>query len=106
MADVLVNIPESAALGEIIEIKLLISHPMETGFRPLADGTLQPRDIITSVRCLYGGETVLEVDLHPAISANPFLAFHLRVDRSDEIVLEWTDWYGEVQREVRQIEVV
>jgi sulfur-oxidizing protein SoxZ len=105
MTDALVNIPETAAPGEIVEIKLLISHPMETGFRPLADGTLVPRDIITSVRCLYGGETVLEVDLNPAISANPFLTFHLRVDRSDEIAVEWTDWGGNVHREARQITV-
>ncbi len=105
MTDALVNIPETATPGEIIEIKLLISHPMETGFRPRSDGSLVPRDIITSVRCLYGGETVLEVDLNPAISANPFLVFHLRADRSDEIALEWTDWGGVVHREARQITV-
>jgi sulfur-oxidizing protein SoxZ len=105
MTDALVNIPASAKPGEIVEIKLLISHPMETGFRPRSDGTLVPRDIITSVRCLYDGKTVLEVDLNPAISANPFLAFHLRVERSAEIALEWTDWAGDVHREARQITV-
>lgn len=105
MTNALVNIPDSASYGEIVEIKLLISHPMETGFRPRADGVLVPRDIITSLRCLYGGDTVLEVDLHPAISANPYLAFHLKAVRSGEIVLEWTDWQGDVHREVRQITV-
>ena len=105
MTDALVNIPETAATGEIVEIKLLISHPMETGFRPRADGSLVPRDIIRSLRCLYGGETVIEITLNPAISANPFFVFPLRADRSGEIVLEWTDWAGGVHRHVGQITV-
>jgi sulfur-oxidizing protein SoxZ len=105
MADALVNIPETAAAGEIVEIKLLISHPMETGFRPLSDGSLVPRDIIRSLRCLYDGETVIEITLNPAISANPFFVFPLRADRSGEIVLEWTDWTDTVHRHIGQITV-
>lgn len=105
MADALVNIPKTAAAGEIIEIKLMISHPMETGFRPRADGSLVPRDIIKTVRCLYDGETVLEIELNPAISANPFFVFPLRADRSGEIVLEWTAWNDEMHRHVDQLTV-
>jgi sulfur-oxidizing protein SoxZ len=105
MADALVNIPESAAEGEIVEIKVLISHPMETGFRPGPEGGILPRDIITSLRCIYDGETVLEVELHPAIAANPFFAFPLKADRSGEIVLEWVDWAGETHRQSGRIAV-
>ncbi len=105
MSEALVSIPATAAAGEVIEIKILISHPMETGFRPRADGSLVPRDIVTSLRCVYHGATVLEVDLYPAIAANPFFVFPLRAERSGEIVLEWTDWQGEVHRQSGQITV-
>lgn len=101
----LVSVPEAATPGEIVEIKVLIQHPMETGFRPRADGSLVPRDIITRLRCLFDGATVLDIDLNPAISANPFFAFPLRVERSGEVVLEWTDWDGVVHRQSRRIEV-
>jgi sulfur-oxidizing protein SoxZ len=105
MATALVNIPETAARGEVVEIKVLISHPMETGFRPGMDGRLIPRDIIRSLRCDYDGVTVFEAELHPAIAANPFFVFHLRADVSGEIVLVWTDEQGNLGRQTGQITV-
>lgn len=101
----LVNIPATAAPGQIVEIKVLISHPMETGFRPRIDGSMVPRDIITRLVCRFGGETVMEVDLNPAIAANPFFAFPLRIDRSGTVELEWTDWQGMTHRQSGRIEV-
>ena len=59
MARTLINVPKSAQVGEVVTIKTLISHPMETGFRPGADGRIRPRDIITEFACLYDGETVV-----------------------------------------------
>lgn len=105
MATAMVNIPETAAPGEIVEIKILISHPMETGFRPGMDGKLLPRDIIRSLRCDYDGETVFTAELHPAIAANPFFVFHLRADRSGEIALVWADEEGNEFRQSGQITV-
>ena len=105
MATAMVNIPEIAAPGEIVEIKILISHPMETGFRPGMDGKLIPRDIIRNLRCDYDGETVFTAELHPAIAANPFFVFHLRADRSGEIALVWTDEEGREFRKTGQITV-
>jgi sulfur-oxidizing protein SoxZ len=101
----LVSIPATATPGQIVDIKVLISHPMETGFRPRIDGSMVPRDIITRLVCRYDGETVLEIDLNPAIAANPFFAFPLRVDRSGEVELEWTDWQGTLHRQSGRIEV-
>ena len=50
MARAIVNVPASAKRGEIIEIKALVAHDMETGFRRTETGALIPRDIITRVR--------------------------------------------------------
>ncbi len=101
----LVNIPPTAAKGEIVEIKVLISHPMETGFRPRIDGSMVPRDIITRLVARVDGTVVLEIDLHPAVAANPFFAFPLRVEESCEVELEWTDWQGALHRQAGRIEV-
>lgn len=103
---VLINIPDSAAPGEIVEIKFLIQHPMETGFRTGPDGTLVPRDIIESVTCLYLGEEVFRAELYPAVTANPFVGFHLRADTTGEIEFIWTDNSGVTSREARTLTVV
>src|SRR5215471_6100864 len=71
MARVLINLPESAKRGEVIEIKTLIQHPMETGYRLDSNGARIPRDIINRFRCTYNGEDVFRAELFPAIAANP-----------------------------------
>ena len=89
------NVPETAAEGEIVPVKVLISHPMETGFRRGLDGQPIPRNIIQEIRCTYAGNEVFRADLHPAIAANPFFAFHLRASVSGDVTLSWTDAEGE-----------
>lgn len=101
----LVNVPETVAEGEIVEIKIMIQHPMETGFRTGPDGSLVPRNIIHDLRCLYDGDEVFRADLFPAVTANPFFAFHVRADRTGEIALLWTDEEGIEQRETRTLTV-
>src|SRR5260370_18320458 len=75
MAAALINIPKKAKRGDIIEIKTLMSHIMETGYRHLASGEIVPRDIITSFSCRYNGTEIFRADLYPAIAANPFITF-------------------------------
>lgn len=75
MARALVTVPATAKRGEIIEIRALIGHAMETGYRPGPDGKILARDIIRSFSCRYNGEQVFAAQLHPAISANPYIAF-------------------------------
>ena len=70
-----IRVPRRAKKGEVIEIKTLISHPMETSFRPGTNGRLIPRDIITRFACMYDGEEVFALELTPAIAANPYIAF-------------------------------
>ena len=101
----MVNIPETAAAGDIVEVKILISHPMETGFRTGSDGKLVPRNIIHDFRCLYGGEEVFRAEIFPAIAANPFLGFFLRATESAEVELLWTDETGQEHSERRMLTV-
>ena len=65
MARALINVPPKAKRGEVIEIKTLISHPMETGYRPKGDGTFFPRDIIQKFVCTLNGEEIFRADLYP-----------------------------------------
>jgi sulfur-oxidizing protein SoxZ len=90
MASVLVNVPARAKRGEIIEIKTLISHVMETGFRRTQLGAAIPRDIIKLFVCTYNGTEIFRADLHPAIAANPFLVFTTVATESGTIAFHWT----------------
>jgi sulfur-oxidizing protein SoxZ len=90
MARALINVPAKAARGQTIEIKTLISHIMETGFRHDNVGKPIPRNIITTFTCTYNGEEIFHADLYPAIAANPFVSFHTVATESGTIAFEWT----------------
>ena len=90
MASALINVPARAKRGEIIEIKTLMSHIMETGYRHTAEGAIVPRDIITSFSCRYNGNEIFRADLFPASSANPFIAFFTVATESGKFDFEWT----------------
>ncbi|HMH76064.1 MAG TPA: thiosulfate oxidation carrier complex protein SoxZ [Candidatus Udaeobacter sp.] len=90
MASALINVPPRARRGEIIEIKTLISHPMETGFRRTQLGAPIPRDIIRRLVCTYNGAEVFRAELHPAISANPFIVFSTIAVESGTLEFQWT----------------
>ena len=86
----LINVPPKAKRGEVIEIKTLMSHIMETGYRHTADGAIVPRDIITRFTCRYNGSEIFRAELFPAIAANPFLAFFTVATESGTLDFEWT----------------
>ena len=90
MARALINVPTSAKRGEVIEIKTLISHIMETGFRTNQMGALVPRDIITLFTCEYDGEEIFRAELHQAVSANPFITFFTTATNSGTMTFKWT----------------
>src|SRR3981189_3323321 len=90
MASALINVPKRAKRGEIIEIKTLMSHIMETGYRHTATGEVVPRDIITSFTCRYHGAEIFRSDLFPAIAANPFITFFTVAIESGKFDFEWT----------------
>jgi sulfur-oxidizing protein SoxZ len=89
MAAALINIPKKAKRGDIIEIKTLMSHIMETCYRHMASGEIVPRDIITSFTCRYNGAEIFRADLFPAIAANPFISFFITATESGKFEFEW-----------------
>jgi len=89
MARALINLPAKAKRGEVITIKTLISHVMETGFRHSTTGEPIPRNIITSFAATYNGEEVFRADLYPAIAANPFITFSTIATESGTIEFTW-----------------
>ena len=96
-ARTLINVPPKAKRGDIIQIKTLISHIMETGFRHDSVGQIVPRDIITSFICTYNGEEIFKAELHQAIAANPYIAFHTVATESGTFVFQWTGDNGFAQ---------
>ena len=89
-ARVIVNVPATAKRGEVIEIRTLAGHVMETGFRHTQTGELVPRNIITRFTCSYNGVEVFRADLHPAIAANPLLSFTTVATESGTLEFRWT----------------
>ena len=104
-ARIMVSVPAKARRGEAIEIKTLISHPMESGYRVGPNGAMIPRDIIRLFTCTYNGEEIFRAELSPAIAANPFLSFSTVATESGEIAFSWTDDRGETQTETVKITI-
>ncbi len=91
------KVPKSAAAGEVITIKSLISHKMESGQRKdKKTGDLIPRKIINKFSCEFNGKPVFSCDIDPAISANPYLEFTARIDEAGTFKFTWVDDDGTV----------
>ena len=105
MARTLINVPAKAKHGEIIEIKTLISLPMESGYRVGTNGTIIPRDIIRQFVCTYNGEDVFRAELSPAIAANPSISFFTVATESGTIAFEWRGDNGFAASETAAITV-
>jgi sulfur-oxidizing protein SoxZ len=96
MSQVRVRVPSQARQGEVIEIKTLLSHPMETGYRRDVQGQLIPRRIIHTFICTYNDQEVFRADWHPAIAANPYLTFYTVATASGRLRFAWHDDDGSV----------
>ncbi|RVT81761.1 thiosulfate oxidation carrier complex protein SoxZ [Rhodobacteraceae bacterium CCMM004] len=100
-----VKVPKTAAAGEAITIKTLISHKMESGQRKDGDGNTIPRSIINRFVVDFNGENVIDVTLEPAISTNPYFEFEATVPESGEFTFKWFDDDGSVYEETKAVEV-
>lgn len=100
----LLHAPASARRGEVVEIRALIAHPMETGHRRDSDGRLLPRDLVRTLEARFDGELVFAAELHAAIAANPYLAFHLRLPASGTLTVRWAGDRGFAHAESVRIE--
>ncbi len=96
--------PARARVGEVVEIRALAQHPMETGYRRSAEGELLARDLLRRVECRFDGELVLAAELHAAVSANPYLAFHLKLPRSGTLTVRWVGDAGVAHSESVRIQ--
>ncbi len=105
MVRVLINVPKQVAANAPFDVKVLISHPMESGQRRDQMGQAIPRDIINHFICTLDGETVLDADFFPAIAANPFLSFSVVAAKSGTLALTFTDDHGVTQTELVAITV-
>jgi sulfur-oxidizing protein SoxZ len=83
------TLPPQLRAGEDFEVRLLLQHPMETGQRVDAEGRRLPRDIVQEVEALLDGQRVWRARLHPAVAANPYLAFWLRIERPGVLEILW-----------------
>jgi sulfur-oxidizing protein SoxZ len=104
MVRVLISVPKRVRRGEAFDVKLLISHPMESGQRRDAMGEAIPRDIINGFVCTYHDDEV-RADLFPAIAANPFLSFAVTAEQSGTLAMTFTDDHGVVQTETASVTV-
>jgi len=101
-----IKIPESAKTGDVIEIRTLITHVMETGNRKDRDGKLIARDIVNLFVAKYADKEVFRAELGPGISANPYIAFSLKVPGPGSFEFAWTDDQGETVVETQPLNVV
>ena len=100
-----VKVPKSAKAGEVITLKTLISHPMESGQRKDADGNVIPRQIINRFTCDLNGQTVIDIAIEPAVATNPYFEFDARVDAAGEFTFTWYDDDGSVYTDKKPIEI-
>lgn len=91
-----IRVQKTAAPGEVITIKTLISHAMESGQRKNSAGEVIPRMIINKFTCEFEGELVFGVDIEPSLSANPYLEFTAKLPHSGDLVFTWVDDEGTV----------
>ena len=100
-----IKLPKEAKKGEVIEIKTLIAHVMETGLRKDQDGKIIPRKIINKFTAEFNGKPVFSVDIEPAVAANPYMQFTAKVDESGTFKFTWVDDDGTVTTAEQKIAV-
>ncbi|PTW50932.1 thiosulfate oxidation carrier complex protein SoxZ [Rhodovulum kholense] len=100
-----VKAPKTAAAGETVVIKTLISHQMESGQRKDSDGIPIPRSIINRFTVAFNGQNVVDVALAPAISTNPYFEFDAVIPEAGDMVFTWYDDDGSVYEDVKSIAI-
>jgi len=101
-----ISMPSQAKRGQVIEIRTIVSHHMETGFRRTERGATIARDIIDLFVCTYNGVEVFRAELHPAIAANPYIAFSTVATESGTLEFRWTGDNGFSLSEKATLQVV
>lgn len=101
-----VKVPNKAEVGEIVEIKTLISHPMHSGRAVDSDGNIVPRKIINSFTANFNGKTIFKVDMRPSVSSNPFLVFPFKVTEAGTFDFIWVEDGGQEYTASKKLKLV
>jgi len=99
------QVPPSVTRGEAFEVRVLVQHPMETGFRHDMNGRAIPMNILERISARYAGREVFSAELGSGMAANPYIAFHVVADQSGPIEVEWRDDRGESGRATATVQV-
>lgn len=86
--------PEKISSGEVVKVRLLVEHPMDTGYLQDLTGKLVPRNVIRLLTCTLGTQEVFRAEPSSGISANPYFEFYVRANSTAEFKVEWTDDKG------------
>jgi sulfur-oxidizing protein SoxZ len=89
------QVPPSVRRGDVFEVRVLVQHPMETGFRRDMNGQAIPLNILDKLSCRYGGREVFSAELGSGMAANPYIAFYVSAEASGPVEVEWSDDRGE-----------
>jgi len=90
-----VQLPKTAARGEVISVRIAIQHPMETGFRFDVSGRAIPKNVINTLIVRYNNVEVFRAEMGSGVAANPLLQFYTVAEASGEFVFEWVDDAGQ-----------
>ncbi len=94
MSLVRVQWPDKISAGDAVKIRLLIQHPMDTGYLQDLTGKVVPRNVIRMLVCSLGGQEVFRVEPSSGISSNPFFEFYVRATVTTEFKMTWVDDKG------------
>lgn len=100
-----VSVPPLVRRGEPFAIRVIVQHPMETGFRRDLEGKLIPMHIVDRLACRYGGHEVFSVELGTGIGANPYFLFYAVAADTGELEVEWHDDRGATGRVTAKVVV-
>ena len=89
-----IQMPKQATRGQVVEIRIAIQHPMETGFRRDDGGREIPKNVINKLVCRYNGVEVFRAEMGSGVAANPYLDFFVVADASGELIFDWVDDNG------------
>jgi sulfur-oxidizing protein SoxZ len=99
------RVPHEAKAGELIEIRVMIMHPMSSGFEMNPQGTMIPRRLIDAFTCRFNGAEIFRVDFTLSIAANPYLSFYTVAVESGQFELTWHEEKGALYTETASIAV-
>lgn len=104
-APIRIAAPKTAKIGEVIELKALIQHVMESGYRRDEKGETIPRNILTNFECLYNDDVIFSAEFQTGVSANPILTFYTRAVESGTLLFRWIEQTGIVFEDSVEISV-